>query len=78
MMFGAGFGGFGGFLALLFQVIVIGLILSWLFGRRRQPAGGGRRQCLALHGAPGLAAGWRLGAASGRSISRVAARRTAR
>jgi predicted lipid-binding transport protein (Tim44 family) len=37
-MFGAGFGGFGGFVALLFQVIIIGLILSWLFGRRRQPA----------------------------------------
>jgi predicted lipid-binding transport protein (Tim44 family) len=43
LFLGAGFGGFGGFVALLFQVIIIGLILSWLFGRRRQPAmaGGG-------------------------------------
>jgi predicted lipid-binding transport protein (Tim44 family) len=41
LMFGAGFGGFGGFLALLVQVILIGLVLSWLFGRRRQPAAAG-------------------------------------
>lgn len=37
MMFGAGFGGFGGMLALLFQVIIIGFVLNLLF-RRRQPA----------------------------------------
>jgi len=35
MLFGAGFGGFGGMLALLFQVAIIGLIVS-LFLRRRQ------------------------------------------
>jgi predicted lipid-binding transport protein (Tim44 family) len=42
MLFGFGFGGFGGMLALLFQVVIIGLIVSF-FLRRRQPsvAGGG-------------------------------------
>ena len=38
LMFGTGFGGFGGFLALLAQVVIIGLLLSWFFGRRRRPA----------------------------------------
>jgi len=37
MLFGFGFGGFGGFLALLVQVVLIGLIVSF-FARRRQPA----------------------------------------
>ncbi|WP_423068299.1 Tim44 domain-containing protein [Devosia sp. CN2-171] len=37
MLFGFGFGGFGGLLALLFQVVIIGLIISF-FMRRRQPA----------------------------------------
>lgn len=43
LFMGAGFGGFGGFVALLFQIIIIAMILSWLFGRRRRPAmaGGG-------------------------------------
>ncbi|MBI4922763.1 MAG: TIM44-like domain-containing protein [Devosia nanyangense] len=37
LMFGAGFGGFGGFISLIFQVILISLVVSWLF-RRRRPA----------------------------------------
>lgn len=37
MLFGFGFGGFGGFLSLIVQVLVIGFILNLLF-RRRQPA----------------------------------------
>jgi predicted lipid-binding transport protein (Tim44 family) len=42
MLFGFGFGGLGGMLALLVQVVIIGLIVSF-FLRRRQPsvAGGG-------------------------------------
>jgi predicted lipid-binding transport protein (Tim44 family) len=40
MLFGYGFGGFGGMLALLFQVVLIGLLVSW-FMRRRQPATAG-------------------------------------
>ena len=37
MLFGYGFGGFGGMLALLFQLVIVGLLISW-FMRRRQPA----------------------------------------
>jgi len=37
MLFGFGFGGFGGMLALLVQVALVGLIV-WFFTRRRQPA----------------------------------------
>ncbi len=40
MLFGYGFGGFGGMLALLVQVAVIGLIVAF-FLRRRQPAAAG-------------------------------------
>lgn len=38
LLFGTGFGGFGGFLALLVQVVIIGLLLSWFGRRRQQPA----------------------------------------
>jgi predicted lipid-binding transport protein (Tim44 family) len=38
MLFGYGFGGFGGMLALLFQVVLIGLIVSFFLRRRQQPA----------------------------------------
>ncbi|MEQ1770808.1 MAG: TIM44-like domain-containing protein [Devosia sp.] len=38
MMFGFGFGGFGGLIALLVQVAVLLFILNMFFGRRRQPA----------------------------------------
>lgn len=38
LFLGTGFGGFGGFLALLAQVVIIGFLLNWFFGRRRQPA----------------------------------------
>ncbi len=38
MLFGFGFGGFGGFLALLFQVVLIGLLISFFTRRRQQPA----------------------------------------
>ena len=38
MLFGFGFGGFGGMLALLFQVVVIGLIIAFFMRRRQQPA----------------------------------------
>lgn len=44
MLFGFGFGGFGGMLALLFQVVIIGLIVSFFLRRRQQRpamAGGG-------------------------------------
>jgi predicted lipid-binding transport protein (Tim44 family) len=41
MLFGAGFGGFGGFVSLLFQVLIIGLLLKWLFKRRRPAVAGG-------------------------------------
>lgn len=37
MLFGFGFGGFGGMLALLVQLVIVGLIISF-FMRRRQPA----------------------------------------
>lgn len=40
MLFGYGFGGFGGMLALLFQIVLIGLLINW-FMRRRQPATAG-------------------------------------
>lgn len=36
MLFGAGFGGFGGMLALLVQVAIIGLIVSFFLRRRQQ------------------------------------------
>ncbi len=36
MLFGFGFGGFGGMLALLFQVVIIGLIISFFMRRRQQ------------------------------------------
>jgi predicted lipid-binding transport protein (Tim44 family) len=38
MLFGFGFGGFGGMLALLVQVLLIGLIVSFFLRRRQQPA----------------------------------------
>jgi predicted lipid-binding transport protein (Tim44 family) len=38
MLFGFGFGGFGGFLALLVQVVLIGLVISFFMRRRQQPA----------------------------------------
>jgi predicted lipid-binding transport protein (Tim44 family) len=41
MFFGYGFGGFGGMLALLFQLVIIGLIVSWFMRRRQQPAAAG-------------------------------------
>ena len=40
MMFGAGFGGFGGVLSLIVQVVIIGLLLRWFFGRRRTSTAG--------------------------------------
>ncbi|RYH13195.1 MAG: hypothetical protein EON57_02385 [Alphaproteobacteria bacterium] len=36
MMFGYGFGGFGGMLALLFQLVIVGLLISWFMRRRQQ------------------------------------------
>lgn len=36
MLFGFGFGGFGGMLALLFQVAIVGLIVSFFLRRRQQ------------------------------------------
>jgi len=36
MLFGFGFGGFGGMLALLFQVVIVGLIVSFFLRRRQQ------------------------------------------
>jgi predicted lipid-binding transport protein (Tim44 family) len=41
MMFGAGFGGFGGFLALIVQVLVIVFLLRLFFGRRQMALAGG-------------------------------------
>ncbi|MDB5538534.1 MAG: hypothetical protein JWQ89_261 [Devosia sp.] len=43
MLFGFGFGGFGGMLALLVQVAIIGLIVAFFLRRRQRPAvaGGG-------------------------------------
>ena len=43
MMFGYGFGGFGGMLALLVQIALVALVVNLLFRRRQQPAmaGGG-------------------------------------
>lgn len=38
MLFGFGFGGFGGMLALLVQLVIIGLIVSFFMRRRQQPA----------------------------------------
>jgi predicted lipid-binding transport protein (Tim44 family) len=38
MLFGYGFGGFGGMLALLFQVVIIGLVVAFFLRRRQQPA----------------------------------------
>lgn len=38
MLFGFGFGGFGGMLALLVQVLLIGLLVSFFLRRRQQPA----------------------------------------
>jgi predicted lipid-binding transport protein (Tim44 family) len=63
LLFGAGFGGFGGMLALLFQVVIIGLVLSWLFGRRRQPAMAGGANA-SPYTAP---QDWRPGGGSGSS-----------
>jgi predicted lipid-binding transport protein (Tim44 family) len=36
MLFGYGFGGFGGMLALLFQLVIVGLLVSWFMRRRQQ------------------------------------------
>jgi predicted lipid-binding transport protein (Tim44 family) len=44
MLFGFGFGGFGGFLALLAQVVIVALIFGWFFRRRQQPAMAGGPQ----------------------------------
>lgn len=41
MLFGFGFGGFGGMLALLVQVVIIGLIVSFFLRRRRPAVAGG-------------------------------------
>lgn len=41
LMFGAGFGGFGGFLALIVQVLVILFLLRLFFGRRQPATAGG-------------------------------------
>lgn len=38
MLFGFGFGGFGGMLALLVQLVIVGLIISFFMRRRQQPA----------------------------------------
>jgi predicted lipid-binding transport protein (Tim44 family) len=36
MMFGYGFGGFGGMLALLFQLVIVALVIGWFMRRRQQ------------------------------------------
>jgi predicted lipid-binding transport protein (Tim44 family) len=36
MLFGYGFGGFGGMLALLFQLVLVALVVGWFMRRRRQ------------------------------------------
>ena len=41
MLFGAGFGGFGGMLSLIFQVVLIGFVLNWFLKRRRPATAGG-------------------------------------
>jgi predicted lipid-binding transport protein (Tim44 family) len=41
MLFGYGFGGFGGMLALLVQLVVVGLIINWFFRRRQVATAGG-------------------------------------
>jgi predicted lipid-binding transport protein (Tim44 family) len=38
MLFGFGFGGFGGMLALLVQLVIVGLIISFFMRHRQQPA----------------------------------------
>lgn len=38
MLFGYGFGGFGGMLALLFQLVLVALVVGWFMRRRQQPA----------------------------------------
>ena len=38
LMFGGGFGGFGGVLAMLAQVLIFGLIAAWLFRRFARPS----------------------------------------
>lgn len=68
LLLGAGFGGFGGFLALLFQVLIIGLILSFIF-RRRQPAMAG-----ASNASPYAARqDWQTGGSTGTSRPRPSA-----
>ncbi len=36
MLFGYGFGGFGGMLALLFQLVIVALVIGWFMRRRQQ------------------------------------------
>ena len=44
MLFGYGFGGFGGMLALLFQMVLVALVIGWVMRRRQQqPAMAGAR-----------------------------------
>lgn len=60
MLFGAGFGGFGGMLALLVQVAIIGLIVSFFLRRRQQRpamAGAGPQPFEATNPAQGFGGG---------------------
>jgi predicted lipid-binding transport protein (Tim44 family) len=78
MLFGFGFGGFGGMLALLVQLVVIGLIVSFFMRRRQQPAMAGNANAYRFEAPNAQRHGGSGGGASGAQSRSAASARAGR